>query len=125
MEKRIFSIGAVVFALVGWIWLWLTGNVCPLPLGAVPAAIMLLMQVSMPLGFAALAAFLGLLILFLLCMGRETKNARNIAAAIILMDVSLSILFTLFSLWQIIGIVMDLLIILRLFYRRKTGRGEA
>lgn len=122
MQKRVISIGAILFTLVGWAWLWFTGNICPLPLGAVPAAVMLLMQVSLPLGIAALAAFLGLLFVFLLCMKRATKNSRKIAAAIILMDVSLSILFTLVSLWQLIGIAMDLLMILRLFYRRKPGR---
>lgn len=122
MQKRVISIGAILFTLVGWVWLWFTGSICPLPLGTVPAAIMLLIQVSMPLGIAALAAFLGLLFLFLICMKRGTKNCRKIAAAIILMDVSLSILFTLVSLWQLIGIAIDLLMILALFYRKRSSR---
>ena len=124
MRRRIISMGAILFALLSWVWLWGTGGVSPLPLGAVPAAIMLLMQISIPLGFAALAAFLGLLLAFLLCMKSGTKNSRKIAAAIILMDVSLSILFTLFSLWHLIGIIIDLLLILSLFYKKNADRGE-
>lgn len=122
MQRKIMSVAPVVFAAVGWIWLLVTGGICPLPLGAVPAAIMLLMQFSVPLGIAALAAFVGLLLIFILCLKRGTRNSRKTAAAIILLDVALSILFTLASMWMLVGILLDLLMILLLFRRKHPGR---